>query len=63
MQVSCLVLPDGRVSTSPPWSPFFLALVLGRPVFWGCLAEMQPVICFLPGWMVKSTLGRFGMSL
>lgn len=31
--------------------------------WWGCLAEMQLVICFLPGCVGKSTLGSFGMSL
>ena len=44
MQVSCLVLPDGHVSTAPPWCPVSLALVLGCPVLWGCLAETPPVI-------------------
>lgn len=63
MQVLCLVLPDGHVSTSLPLCSFSLALVSGCPIFWGCLAEMQLVICFVPGWTGKSTLGRFGMSL
>lgn len=63
MQVSCLVLPDGHVSTSLPWSPFSHALVLGCPILGGCLAKMRLVICFLPGCIGKSIRQRFGMSL
>lgn len=50
------------MGTSPPWSPFSLALVLDCPILGACLAELQLGMCLLPDWIGTSSLWRSGMS-
>lgn len=61
---SCLGLPAGHMSTSPPWSPFLPCHVQFLGVAWLRHSWLSALlICFLPGWTGKSNLRKFGISL
>lgn len=60
MQVSCLVLPDGHVSTSLPWSPFSHALVLGCPILGAAWLRCTWLSAFYLAALGKASCGDLG---